>query len=109
MDKQWLTLPTTITMFSHTYRVALEDNLAGSAHVLGQVNFYDQTIAIESGLEVAAQWAVLLHEALHVVNYQLSLGLSEAKVAQLGTGLFEFVWPYFVAAPTITNEEEHGQ
>lgn len=76
-----------ITLFNKPYTVIFSDE-AHSQGNLGSTNADLCVIHLRSGLPREQTLETLLHEILHVVSTELSLGLPEETIRRLSVGLF---------------------
>ena len=84
-------IPRCLTLFGCLWTVELMPGLISTHSKYGLTNFCGNTIQVESSLAVDVQWAVLVHEVLHIVNDSLALGLDEDTITRLDAGLGQFV------------------
>lgn len=77
----------TITILGKTYEVVKSDDIAIGGY-MGLSNQYTQKIAIANNISKDQEEETLIHEVIHIIDMELSLGLSEETVARLAVGLY---------------------
>ncbi|MBS4000792.1 MAG: hypothetical protein KGZ71_09960 [Desulfobulbaceae bacterium] len=68
---------------------------------IGEIDNKACKIYINGGLSTDEQKETLLHETIHVVDYQLKLGLTEDQVHRLSVGLFTAIQDNWGGIPDI--------
>lgn len=82
-------IPDVIRIGPYVYDVTREHNLSSDNHVRlqGQARHLDKRIVLDDPMTAQQERVTLLHEVLHVIEYERNLDLSENCVDQLSVGL----------------------
>lgn len=84
-------IPKKIKVGGHIYKVILRNrNENDGASELGTANIYNKLkIWLDTGQASSQLESTLLHEIIEIVNALNKIGLTEEKICQLETGLYQ--------------------
>jgi hypothetical protein len=80
--------PGSVVVLGKTYKVQYLTGAPLSESDIGEHDMQKQLISIRDGLHSQQEASAFLHECLHAISDALGVGLTEAQVLALETGLF---------------------
>lgn len=83
--------PSTVAVLGKTYKIIYAVGEPLDKDDLGEHDLPNQRITIRDGIHEQQVASAVLHECLHAISDALGIGLNEAQVLALETGLFSLL------------------
>jgi hypothetical protein len=80
--------PTSLQVLAKTYRVQFVKGKPLDEADVGEHDLPQQLITIRDGLHWQQEASALIHESLHAISDAMGIGLTEAQVLALESGLY---------------------
>ena len=91
-------IPDTVKILGYTYQVKkVNDRLKNNGvNTAGSCSCVNQTIWIDTASTQDQQESTFIHEILEALDYHLNLGLGDAKICPLESGLYQVLKDNFL-------------